>query len=520
MLKFIQLIVLLTLLVPIQGISKMDRIHSEAYLGEKRIDNYSERWSPVSQFDMYLGKMSFADDQFLQNYFERFMFNQETSMNTFLRSELSKGMTCSNEQMSEHFDDIRYSYRLITLSYLLEGQWHLNMVSKHLGLRSGCQFDFDKFLQRCGPKNDEMKKFVALLRKYKPKYEESLPKTYIKSDWWKDFAKKDFKYYSHYRVDTACQGKCAEADLEPKLKRICEEDESLMSLICSEDDQIYGLSTAPDAYHLISLSNIINTYNSRGEAQACLRRFSETFSSKEVRYAALNQLFQVLRTHLTHQYQERFLQGRVFFYGSGKEFEEKGVSNLYVMEQPLKIAQLDDEEPVPEVVIPKKIEEKAPVKVAVTKKEAAAPVLVKKEIVEIPVTLKSAFLQAAEVRKAQNLESVEVDMQKLKYDYVFTLNMINTLSVKLKSFMTRDALKEMMNFDKLGTKEGPVPLFFIKYMIDMQEHTGLYNVLNILGDDFYVSNEIDVNFKTEPERVKLVNNQSTGGHWQIYVLRP
>jgi hypothetical protein len=512
----VQLIILASLILPIKGFAKMDRIHSEGYLGEKRLDSYSERWQPLIYQDLYQGKMTFSDDLFFQDYFQTYLFNREKDLNSFLKSELTGSMICSNELLSEHFDDIRYSYRLITLSYLLEGQWHLNMVSKHFGLRNGCNFDFDKFLNNCRPKNPEMTKFVGMLKKYKPKYEESLPKTYIKSDWWKDFAKKDFNYYSHYRADTECQGKCGEADLEKTFKKVCEQDESLMNLICSEMDEVYGVSDHTDAYNLLGLSNIINTYNKQGEALGCLRRFSSVMKHKEVKYPVLNNLFQTLRAHLQHQYQERFLQGRVFFYGSGKEFEEKGLTNLYVMEQPLKIAELDATEPVVPVEIPKKIEApKEPVKV-VAKPEPVK----KKEFVEIHTTVKSAFLQAAEIRKAQNLERVEVDMLKLKYDYVFTLNMINNLSQKLKNFMTRDALAEMMNYDKLGTKEAPVPLLFIKFMVDMQEHTGLYNLVTILGDEFYVSNEIDTEYKTEPERIKFVNNETTGRQWQIYVLRP
>lgn len=495
----------------------MDRIHSEGYLGEKRLDSYSERWQPLIYQDLYQGKMSFADDLFFQDYFQNYIFNGEKDLSRFLKSELSGSMICSNELLSAHFDEIRYSYRLITLSYLLEGQWHLNMVSKHLGLKNGCNFDFDKFLNACRPKKPEMIKFVGTMKKFKPKYEESLPKTYIKSDWWKDFSKKDFNYYSHYRADTECQGNCAVTDLEKTFKKVCEQDEALMNLICSEMDEVYGVSDHPDAYNLLGLSNIINTYNKQGEALGCLRRFSSVMKYKEVKYPVLNNLFQTLRAHLNHQYQERFLQGRVFFYGSGKEFEEKGLTNLYVMEQPLKIAQLDATEPVVPVEIPKKIEEpKAPVQVA-SKPEV---VVKKKEIVEIQTAMKSAFLQAAEMRKAQNLERVDVDMLKLKYDYVFTLNMINNLSQKLKNFMTREALGEMMTYDKLGTKEAPVPLLFVKFMIDMQEHTGLYNMVTILGDEFYVSNEIDSEFKTEPEKIKILNNEATGRQWQIYVLKP
>jgi hypothetical protein len=514
----VQFLIFLSLAMPVQGQVKMDRIHSEGYLGEKRLDSYSSRWQPLIFMDFYQGKMAFQDELFFQNYFQDYIFNREKDFSSFLKSELGGGMICSNELLSEHFDVIRYSYRLLTLSYLLEGQWHLNMVSKHFIQNKGCNFDFSKFVDKCRPKNAEMKKFIGLLKMHKPKFEESLPKTYMKSDWWKDFSSKDFKYYSHYRLDSECKGKCETKDLESRLKKVCEQDESLMNLICSEIDEIYGVSESTDAYNLIGISNIINTYNKQLEALGCLRRFTEVMAHKEVKYPILPTLFTTLRAHLHNQYQERFIQGRVFFYGSGKEFVEKGLTNLYVMEQPFKIAALDAEEGVTPIVIPNKIE--SPVIVAKKVEPKVVPVIKKKEYVETIGPLKSAFLQAAEIRQAQNLEQVEVDMLKLKYDYVFTLNMINNLSGKLKKFMSREALTEMVTYDKLGSKEGPVPLLFVKFMIDMQEHTGLYNMLNIIGDEFYVSNEIDSNFKTNVERIRIVNNESTGKQWQIYLVRP
>lgn len=514
---FAQLLILLSLTLSGPALAKMDRAHSEVLLGERNLDSYSERWHPNVHLDLYQGKLSFTDETFLQNYFQSSLFDREKELDSFLRSELSGAMSCTNEQLSTHFDDLRYSYRLLTLSYLLEGQWHLNMVSKHFAQKSGCRFSFDDFIRTCRPKSAEMTKFLDLLMKHKPKYEETLPKTYIRSDWWKDFKKQDFKYYSHYRLDTRCQGKCEEKDLEAELRKTCEEDQSLMNLICSETDEVYGVSGSPDAFNLVTLSNIINPYNTQGEAQGCLRRFSMVMAHKEVRYPVLEDLFQTLRAHLTHQYQERFLQGRVFFYGSGREFEEKGLNNLYIMEQPLKIAELDAEPPI--VPEPELIPQKpapAPVPKPVVKITEAPK---KAEKIEIPVVNKSAFLQASEIRKAQDLKTAQVDMEKLRYDYVFSLNMVNNLSVKLKSFMTREALKEMVTYDKLGLKDGPVPLLFVKFMIDMHEHTGLYNLINVVGEEFVVSNEIDEAYKPELEKVRLVNNQSTGGQWQLFVIR-
>lgn len=497
--------------------AKVDRVFSEGYLGEKNLDSYADRYQPLVIQDIYRGRMSFADEVFFQNFFNPYLFQPESDYSFFLRSELNSGMICSNEMLSEHFDDIRFSYRLITLSYLLEGMWHLKMTSDHFRLKNGCQFDAEAWVKNCQPKSAEMKKFVERLSTYMPRYEETLPPDYKKETWWKELNKKDHKWYSHYRMNAECKGRCSEEILPDRFRRVCEEDQKVMNLICSENDEIFGLSHNRDAYYLLGLSNIINTYNKRGEAMGCLRRFSEVMSHKEVRFEVLNNLFPSLQTFLRQKYQERFLQGRVFFFGSAREFEEKGIKDLYVKEQPLKIEKTPDIKP--EIVeAPKKAEAAGPVKVVVAP-QVVTPVK-NEPVKEIQKPIKSAFLQAAEIRNSEQLDRVEVDMLKLKYDYVFSLNMINTLSERLKTFMTREALAEMTAYDKLGTKEGPVPLLFLKYMIDMQEHHGLWNIISVMGDKFYVSNEIDASFKPAPELIQLMNNETTGRQWQIFVLKP
>ncbi len=512
------LVQLLVLLISFGVYAKVDRIHLEGYLGEKKLDSYSERYQPLVFQDIYQGKISFEDEIFFQNFFQPYLFQKESDYSFFLRSELNGGMICSNELLSEHFDDIRFSYRLITLSYLLEGQWHLKLMSDHLGLKNGCKFDFNQWIKSCHPKSSEMKKFIGRLEQYSPRYDETLPNKYKKADWWKEYSTSNYKWYSHYRLQTQCRGRCSEDSIPQNFKQVCENDQKIMNLICSEMDEIYGLSMNRDAYYLLGLSNIINTYNKKGEAMGCLRRFSEVMSHKEVRYDVLGQLFPSLQTYLRQKYQERFLQGRVFFFGSGKEFEDKGLSNLYVKEQPIKIEKAIEE---PKIVAK---EPSAP-KVVKTPVKKPTPVIIaeapkKEPVKEITRPVKSAFLQAAELRQTDNLDRVEVDMLKLKYDYVFSLNMINTLSERLKTFMTREALVEMMSYDKLGTKEGPVPLMFLKYMIDMQEHHGLWNIISVLGDKFYVSNEIDASFTPAPEFIQLANNEATGRQWQIIILKP
>jgi hypothetical protein len=362
-----------------------------------------------------------------------------------------------------------------------------------------------------------MKKLVSRLREHKPRYEELLSENYKKDDWLKDLKINRLKWYSHYRLKSECGTKC-EDQLAPAFNRSCENDSSLMTLICSEEDEIFGLSQNRDAYYLLGLSNIINTFNKNGEALACLQRFSEVMSHKEVRYDVLNVLFPSLQNFLRLQHRERFLQGRIFFFGSGKEFEDKGIQDLYVKEQPIKIEKLAEKIPDPTEKTVAKME-KLRHEVTPHIADKATTIETKTDRKEIAKPIKSAFLQAAEIRLLQELEMVEVDMLKLKYDYVFSLNMINSLSERLKNFMTREALLEMTTYDKLGSKEAPMPLLFVKYMIDMEEHQGLWNIISIVGDKFYVSNEIDASFNPKAELVKLINNESTGRQWQIYILR-
>ncbi len=483
-------------------------------LGEKRLDEYHERYSPLIYRDLYRGKMAFKDDLFFQNYLDMYVFQDEKEYADFLGAELAAGFLCPNEDLSRSFEDIRYSYRLIALSYLMEAQWHNELLAKKFGFKNTCQFSPEKFSASCRPRSEEMKQFISNLKKFSPKNSEKLPESYSSYDWLKSFNRQNPELISHYRLRGECPD-CNEKKFKQVLSNDCAENAELMNLICSENDEIYGLSAHRDAYFLLGQSNIINSYNEKGQALGCLRRFSEVFSSKEVDYPALKSLFPPVLSHLKKEYGERFLQGRVFFYGAGKEFREKGLADIFVEKK---------DQPAPEKPKPQIIEKKpeAP-KVVVKTPEPQPmpepkPVPVKKK--EIPVPIKSAFLQAAEVRDSGNLSRVDVDMMKLKYDHVFSLHMINSISERLKTFMTQSALQEMVTFDKLGTKAGPVPLLFIKFMIDMEEHQGLWNLVNVLGNRFYVSNEIDAEFKPKPEYVELINSPSTDGQWQLRILKP
>lgn len=493
-------------------------LFQRSYLGEKRLDAYSERYHPLIFQDIYRGQLTFVDDIFFQDYFAKHLFSDGPELSFFLNSELYSAQNCSNHQLNTHFDDIRYSYRLLTFSYLLEGMWHLSELSKHFQMKA-CDFDLAKFTKSCTPRSEEMKKFISRLAQYNPKYQDRFARTYTLETWWNEYFNRNYSQYSQYKMNFECGKNCVQSQMPQLLAKMCGEHQELMEKICSENDEIWGLSNFTEAYHLLSTSNIIATYNKRGEAAGCLRRFSGVMANREPGYPVLQGLFPVIYDYLKRTHKDRFLQGRVFFYGAAKEYEERGLADIWVKDQTLiveKAKELVIEKPVePKVVVAqkKKEEPKAP-----EIKVEPPPVKVVKA--EMPVHPKSAFLQAAEVRKSQNLERLAVDMLKFKYDYVFTLSMTNTLSKRLKTFMTQEALKEMANYDKLGSKAGPVPLLFIKFMIDYQEHQGLWNLVSILGTTFYVSNEIDSFHKPAIEKIEIINDASTNNEWKIYVVRP
>jgi len=493
-------------------------IFTQAELGEKKVHDYKDRYFPEIEFSHYLGGLTTKDQLFWDSYLDRYLFPEENYFNQFLNDELNAGMNCPDEALAANLDYIRFSYRLIALSYMIEGQWHMNMASRHLKFKNGCHFNLKSWVKSCRPKGSEMKKFLSLLEQYDPTYEEALPERYSKDEWFKEYRDHKYRYYSHYRFQKECRN-CSFDKVEQFFGESCQQDQSLMTQICSETDELYGLAESRDAYSLLISSNIINSFNQKGQAASCLRRYSEIFHHKEANYPIFKNLFNVLRTHLKNNYGERFLQGRVFFYGASKEFEQKGLKNIFIEPQKFVIRELiQDSEP--EIVT----SIKPAVEVGVKKTpEVQTPRSLQNDLptrlVEIQAIPKSAFLQAAEAVKQSSLRQMSVDMQKLKYDYVFTLNMIRNLSTRLAIFMTREALTEMKNFDKLGTRQSPVPLLFIKYMIDMEEHKGLWNLVSILGDKFYVSNQIDESYKPQTEFIQLINNENSGNQWQIYILK-
>jgi hypothetical protein len=140
------------------------------------------------------------------------------------------------------------------------------------------------------------------------------------------------------------------------------------------------------------------------------------------------------------------------------------------------------------------------------------------DVIAPPVLLLSEFEAAVKKRDDEHLAKVELNMEKFQTDYEFTTKMISDLALPLRKFQARNVLHSMKTVDKLGTKEVPVSIKFIKFFIDTENHQGLYNIISELGNSFYVEN--DLKNQKVPVLVELNNDSSTKNKWQLSILGP
>ena len=158
---------------------------------------------------------------------------------------------------------------------------------------------------------------------------------------------------------------------------------------------------------------------------------------------------------------------------------------------------------------------------------ASAPVQVveveekKPELVKAPVVKKNSKIQfelAVDEREKAKLDKVAVNMELMQADFLFSPKMLSVLSGPMRQYQTRKALEEMKRFDHLGTQKEPVRLIFLKFLIDHDFHQGLYNLTSVLGEKFWVLN--DISGIEEPRFIELKNDESTNNRWQIYLVKP
>jgi hypothetical protein len=244
----------------------------------------------------------------------------------------------------------------------------------------------------------------------------------------------------------------------------------------------------------------------------CLRRFSKLGAVREANYKELNIIIPLIYKYLNSE-KVSYLQGSLFLPGALKEFDMKGLSDFLVALKPPKVAVVKKVAKVKPKPVP------IPV-VTLAKTPTPAPKIdpVIEVVPEVVVPKISEFERAATLIGENKSAKEILDMDQFRDDFEFTSKMISSLSQPIKKFQTRKALTDLRDFDKFGTSEAPVGIIFLKFLIDTDNHQGLYNVVNVLGDKFYLMNDFEG--KTSPVFAELKNDPTTNHRWQIILLKP
>lgn len=473
---------------------------------------YTNESKPIDENDLYIQTLVRSS---IQDY--------PMTLSQFWFDDVMEESLCPNSELAENLEYIRYLYRLVTMSYSFESLKRLKKINDQLGLnQKNCSTQYADLFGQCKPKSEEMKKFhQRVYGKFvneieKVKYEKFNSKDV--ESWWKEFHRSIALSLDPVvsRINDKCledRMSCRELNTEELSKyvgEICLQDRTLIQDLCNEKDDLNGVSNSEKLSELIRQSNAFNLINKNGYGEDCLRRFAKISQNKERKYPHLSRLIPLMHSQLVKE-KNRYPQGDLFLPGALKEFDVKGLSDFLVALQPPK--------PKPVIKVkpkPKPVEKKPEPVVVVAEKPKEAPVEVP-VVVEPPKPKITEFERALADLKKFNSTRSEIDMDTFRIDFEFTPEQYSALEIPLKRFQTRAALIDMKTYDKMGSKESPIGLMFIKFLIDSDNHQGLYNIQAIIGDKFYVINDFES--KVEPVAVELKNDASTKNRWAITILK-
>ncbi len=525
--------IFLCLLLPLVSIAKankdisenesLDRYYQDLFLGEQRTSNYHGPLDARASFSDQTGELWLLDDQFTNHYINSQIQENATDLHDFWFKKIIDKSNCPDATLGENIDYIRYLYRLLSISYLFESlKLNYKTVRELGGDKNICSLAFEDIFGNCKPQTGDMKKFHE--RVY-GKFVNEISKTNVipfskkeLADWLDNFHRSTSLTFDpiHARLHDWCLSEKKNCrtlsldDLKVALGSVCKDDRELMQNLCSEKDSLYGVSYAEKATELIQVSNAFNLINHSGMGEECLHRYVKIFTPKESRYANLNRQFPLIHSYLVRN-NSRFLQGELYLPGALKEFDMKGLSDFLAALKPPKVE-------TKVVIIPRPKPKPKPVAVVVAKAVAAPkPEPVKMEIIEPPKPKISEFEGKLLELEDKKLESLSINMEMFRDDFEFTPQMISDLAGPIKKFQTRSALNDMKSYDNLGSAEAPVGLIFLKYLIDTENHQGLYNITTVLGQKFFVNNDIEK--KDRAVFIELRNDASTQNHWQIILMR-
>ena len=498
----------------------------ESY-GEKDFEQYYGSRELMYRVDPFSGVVIFEEKDLFKNYTTNLIQKDLNYFSSFFFSELASSLSCPESELSKMYDYLQFTNRVLVLSYLYENINAREKTAVSLDMKNTCSTNWEAEIKKCTPKSSDMKFFVKSAKhivknRKKIHASSSMSLKAAKKNWISGLKKKKLKDEAHYRILGECKkNNCSSVSFDEateKLKKTCSEDVKLFQKICSEKDSIFGLNYISESYPLIVNSDILEIADENGYASGCLRRFKQLSAKKEVSYTQLRYIFPITYSEMLRQ-KKRYLQGDLFPAGSLKKFVDQGLEELF-KEEVKKVAKqkiakkkiVSKKNPTQDKVefidrFVKKKRNKIKVRKRIVKKKK------KKEI------RKSSFLVAVELRDQFDSNKVKVDMNKFKYDFLFSISLKKILDTSLQDYISRSGLIDMRDKDLLGTKKGPMPLLFLKYLIETDKHQALFNLTSILGNRFFVKNDIDLNSKKKHNYIELLNDQTTNYTWSITVLK-
>jgi hypothetical protein len=494
---------------------------SEADHGESNFEHYYGPTDPQIKVNLYNNSFMFSDQYDEEYYLNSKVQNELFYLKHFLDVELSIGLYCPEAELEKSEKYYAYLVRLLTISYLFEAMREYEFSATQMGEAGNCKVDWQKQFSMCRPKTNDMKAFLKNSKFILQTLEDVIVPFEVstsskKNEWIRNLKNGKFDSLSQYRISQTCKNRsCSDiniSNVKKNINKVCKDDLSLFQSICSEEDSMYGGSYVSQVFPLLVRSSALRALNIKQYEKGCLRRYIEMNRKRERQYLPLKNIYSFFYSKFLNK-GSQFERGRFFAVGALKEFQDKGLKNIFKEEvKRIKIASkkinTNRVEPVFEVITLTKFKKKAKVK----------PSKIAKKKAVIKKIKKSTFLIASIFRRKFELQKVDVDMDKLKYDYVFTLDQEKSFKPVVKKFSSQKSLKDMFTFDKLGSRKAPIPLKFVKFLIDKEMHQGLFNIIQVIGDTFFVKNDIDKNVK-ELEQIKIMNDQKTNFKWTIVIKK-
>jgi hypothetical protein len=199
---------------------------------------------------------------------------------------------------------------------------------------------------------------------------------------------------------------------------------------------------------------------------------------------------------------EEFKKDRLFKAATMQEFDFKGLGHLFYPPQSL------------EIFYTKKEEKKdiVPPLMTQVEKNVEQPVVVEKRKEKKKIEKIDSAFKVAEKAFYLQKKPQSVDMLRFTQEMSFTGGVEEFLKNEFDHFFSLKNLEIMKVEDRVGSRDVPMKLLILKYFLDNKKFHYLYNIKKILGDEFYIENDLEQNSKA----IKIRLNDTP--IWQIVVI--